>query len=383
MGIRIRKLIIDNFQSVGSGVFRFTEGLNVIVGENNLGKSALFRTLRWVIRDAYRGTWFAKDFETQCKVGVQSQKDFIVSREVVRTLTSEGKTDRLKVNNYSVLHRDGRVQEFDKFKGIPVEVRDALGISLPIVLGKTSDEIIDLNFADQHRDAIFLLNKPPSLLARLLSHAMGLQPIHKSMRELSVRHRRLNQEVKQEQERGDELLVRVKKFPAAKLEESFEKMASKVRAVKELGNLYNEISNQADRYQQADVEAKSAKKQYHSIKALCALPWSDAISKFDELRQVQVAAQAYDDSDVQVREATEQLDGIGRMLGKIDNFLPGAMELASVAQTYMKVDLEIPIMARAVVEVEDSLLAWDDEYKSVLDEAGVCPTCGQSTKELK
>jgi len=375
--------MIDNFQSVGSGVFRFTEGLNVIVGENNLGKSALIRAMRWVIRDAYRGTWFAKDFEAQCKVGLQCRKNFIVSREVVRTLTPEGKTDRLKVNNYSVIPREGKVQEFDKFKGIPVEVRDALGVSLPIVLGKSAEETIDLNFADQHRDAIFLLNKPPSLLARLLSHAMGLQPIYRSMRELSVQHKRLNQEVKQEAARGEELLVRIEKFPAKELEATFEVLDSKARAVRELGTFYNEITTQHGRYEQADLEAKSAKKQYQAVKVLCALPWSDAMFKLDELRVLRAAAKAYDDSDAQVQEATDQLKVVNRVLGKIDKFLSGAMELVPVAQTFMKADLAIPSLAQAVLDAEGILSDWDDEYNTVLDDAGVCPTCGQSTKGIK
>lgn len=56
------KLIIRNFQSHQKSVLNFHEGVNVIIGQSDSGKTAIIRALRWLIwnrpgGDSFRSTW--------------------------------------------------------------------------------------------------------------------------------------------------------------------------------------------------------------------------------------------------------------------------------------------------------------------------------------
>lgn len=67
----ISKIIIENFQSHSLSVFTLKQGLNVIVGPSDSGKSAVIRALKWVLYNEPAGDFFIREGEKECSVTVE------------------------------------------------------------------------------------------------------------------------------------------------------------------------------------------------------------------------------------------------------------------------------------------------------------------------
>ena len=377
--MRIRSLIIHNFQSITKAKIKFTKGLNVIVGENGLGKSAILRALLWACRDAYRGTWFAKDGSTGTKVIVRTRKAMSVVREIERSIDDDGKTKTLKENRYKVIFKDENKAplEFNKFKGQPPEIIKALGISEPIVLGNSKDETIDLNFADQHRDAIFLMNKPGSLAAKLLSRIVGIEPVLRGMRLVATERRSNVQELKRINDERDELDKAILAFPADDYTRVFKILDSKVVAVQELNQLSAKVESLSDELKEIIKNGRDAKAKRVELKEALALPWDEAqglLAKIIDTEKLQVAI---DEADVDLKKAQNQSWVLDKRLGLVDGFLVDWGDVVPAMVAYDDAVDELKVAGDECKLLNGELDVAENAYHDYLHELGVCPTCEQ------
>lgn len=373
--MRIRKLTINNFQSITKAKIKFTKGLNVIVGENGLGKSAILRALKWVCRD-YRGSYFAKDGAETCKVIVQTHKDFKVIRTIERALDDKGKTQRLKINRYKVVFKDEDKKPviFDKFKGQPLEIVKALGISEPIVLGPGKDETIDLNFADQHRDAIFLMNKPGSLAAKLLSHTIGIEPVLRGMRVVATERRSVLQDVKRVEGERDELDTAIKEFPADDYKQTFAKLDSKVAAVQELGQLYKQVDELGEELKEIVREGKAAQAIRTELKEALALPWDETQTVLTKVIDVQDAWDELTKAEADIKVANQDFKKLDVLVTSLDEFI---IDWGDDIPAMVAYNDAVDELKEAVESNGEITISYDEAEKAYGDYQGVCPTCGQ------
>lgn len=373
----MQQLKIANFQAIGKAKLKFVPGLNVIIGPNDQGKSAIIRALRWVYRDAFTGTWFAKDGEARCAVAVKVDSDTIVVRDIERKLTDAGKTDRLVFNKYSIRTRGADPQEYDKFRELPEEVQSALQVSKPIVLGKGADEVIDLNFADQHRDAIFLMNRPGSITARLLSYIIGLNPVIQGMRELATRQRNRHRDIKQLSGRRDELDEAIRQFPADKLKREFAVLDSKVAAVRELQERHKSISELGDDLRITLQAGREAQRTNTALSKLLKLPWGEAEELLERQSILTVIHADYEQAHEDLEEGEADVGVLGESLDGVDELL-GAWEskVESMVAYQGAVD-DLSNSEETLEQCTADLEIVGVEYHELLDELGICPTCGK------
>lgn len=107
----LKELSIKNFQSHKDTRIGFTDGLNVIVGKSDCGKSAILRALRWVIYSQPSGDAFRSDWGGDTVVGIK----LTTGDEIRRVKT--------KSENYYLLN-DSR---FDALAGkVPAEIQAVL-----------------------------------------------------------------------------------------------------------------------------------------------------------------------------------------------------------------------------------------------------------------
>jgi exonuclease SbcC len=109
----IQELRLKNFQSHKDSVLEFSDGMNVIVGQSDSGKTAIIRALRWAATnrpsgEEYRSYW-GGDTEVQ-----------IVTTEntITRSKTNRSNTYRLDDLEFKAFGQD-----------VPVEIVDALNLS--------------------------------------------------------------------------------------------------------------------------------------------------------------------------------------------------------------------------------------------------------------
>lgn len=163
----IEELFVKNFQSHPDSHLRFSKGVNVIKGETNSGKSALLRTLYWIIEGKPVGDRFRSDWggDTETWVVVDGNK---IGRK------------RSDDENIYFLNED----IFKSFKtNVPEEVKTALNISEKINIQK-------------QMDSPFLVSKSPGEVGRQLNELVDLQIVDKSLQNIEKKKRRLNQDQK-------------------------------------------------------------------------------------------------------------------------------------------------------------------------------------------
>jgi len=152
----ITSLTLVNFQSHRHTSLRFHDGVNVIVGSSNSGKTAILRGLNWLMNNRPLGLGILRHGQKSCRVtvtmGTGRKKSHIITRK------------RTKVKN--VYRVDG--ETLAAFAGsVPDAVQKAIGLS-------------EINVQRQ-LDPPFLLSESSGVAARVLNKATGLDRIDMSL----------------------------------------------------------------------------------------------------------------------------------------------------------------------------------------------------------
>lgn len=165
---KLTRIAIDNFQSHLSTEMEMSEGLNVITGESDQGKTAILRALKWLFFNEPRGTDFIRIGAGECRVTVETDDGVIVTRE------------RSSSRNRYVLSIPGKdPQIFEGFGSkVPAEVVAALGVE-PVVLD--DDMSIPLNLGEQ-LDAPFLLGESGTVKAKAIGRICGVHIVDAAIR---------------------------------------------------------------------------------------------------------------------------------------------------------------------------------------------------------
>ena len=103
----IKSLELFNFQSHAHTLIEFSDGVNIISGTSDSGKSAILRALRWVIRNEPSGlgvvSWWVfkgKRQKEDCKVILTLDDDKDISIHLLKFY---------KINVYSIDYFQGSV----------------------------------------------------------------------------------------------------------------------------------------------------------------------------------------------------------------------------------------------------------------------------------
>jgi len=165
----IKKVKIENFQSHQDTELEFDEGLNVIVGPSDQGKSAIIRAIKWVLFNEPRGNEFIRQGTSAAKVTIEMNNGYSVIRE-----RSSSK------NRYTAVDTEGNINKYEGFGNeVPEEVRKAHGISKVII---DVDSNVSLNIGEQ-LEGPFLLSESGSVKAKAIGRLTGVHVIDKAIRD--------------------------------------------------------------------------------------------------------------------------------------------------------------------------------------------------------
>lgn len=167
--ININKVIIENFQSHENTVLEFHNGLNVILGSSDQGKSAVIRAIKWALYNEPRGMDFIRHGTKGAKVIIELSNSYTITRE--RTQSK---------NRYILKEPNGEEMVFESFGNeIPLEIINAHKISK---FKLDSDLQSSLNLGNQ-LDGPFLLSETGAVRAKAIGRLTGLHIIDKSIRD--------------------------------------------------------------------------------------------------------------------------------------------------------------------------------------------------------
>ncbi|MFD2169420.1 AAA family ATPase [Tumebacillus lipolyticus] len=194
----IRNLRIENFQSHELTELSFDDGLNVIVGASDNGKSAVIRALRWLLYNEPRGSDFMRVGATQCRVTVELADGSRVTRE--RTSSK---------NRYIVVQASGDQQIYEGFGNtVPQEVSDLTGVR-KVALDEDNETALHLG---TQLEPPFLLSEPGSIKAKAIGRLNGVHIIDAASRDTNRDLTRANADERGYREQLAEVAAELEQF---------------------------------------------------------------------------------------------------------------------------------------------------------------------------
>lgn len=229
----ISAIFIEGFQSHTNSYFNLGNGLNVITGPSDSGKTAALRAVRWVAFNEPQGEAFVNESVGQATVAIHLDTGIIISKN-----RRKGKA------SYRIQTDPGDEGSVFEKSEVPEEVKQLLGITKQTF----GDFTTALNFAYQ-LEAPFLISETPSSGAKVLGKLAGTEAVDLAVKSVSkdtyaARQERLLAEKEIERLAGslleyldvDDKAEQLKK--AESLMEYVEETHKKKEALKEVAQTY-------------------------------------------------------------------------------------------------------------------------------------------------
>ncbi|QWG39099.1 exonuclease SbcC [Bacillus mycoides] len=229
----INEIFVDGFQSHTNSHLNLGNGLNVITGPSDSGKTAIIRAVRWVAFNEPQGEAFVNESVGHATVAIRLDNGITILKH-----RRKGKTSyRIQTNPGD----EGSV--FEKSE-VPEEVKQLLGITKQTF----GDFVTALNFAFQ-LEAPFLISETPSSGAKVLGKLAGTEAVDLAVKSVSkdtyaARQERLLAEKEIERLAGNLLEYldvddKVQQLKTAEsLMEHVEDLHKKKDALKEISHMY-------------------------------------------------------------------------------------------------------------------------------------------------
>lgn len=221
----IKRLVLKNFQSHKESALDFSEGVNVIVGDSDCGKSAILRALYWLTFCRPSGDSFIRrGIKTPCCVTLETNDGYKIKR-------IKGKGE-----NYYELNGE----QFKAFaKSVPDDVAKALnlgeinfsrqldgpfGFSMSgTELAQYLNKLVDLNIIGTSlsninsmvRDTTAIVNNTKQKLERTKSEIKKLEWVHEAEKDVA-KLEALESKVQRECRRRDKLVKELEWYKEAK-----------------------------------------------------------------------------------------------------------------------------------------------------------------------
>lgn len=220
--IYIKKIELHNFQSHEYTEMEFDRGLNVILGNSDVGKTAILRAIKWALYNEPKGDYFIRQGEKEVSVKVTFSNGVVVER---------AKTP--SKNSYFLVDSSGNEMKFEGFGiDVPKEITDVTNM-YKVPLDNSNNKTI-LNIAEQ-LDGPFLLNEQASLRASAIGRLIGVNYVDDALRNVVRDNKRTNQEIVELRKNRDDLKEQLDEFSYIKdYKEKYEKITRIRNIIKDL-----------------------------------------------------------------------------------------------------------------------------------------------------
>lgn len=175
----IKKVNIKNFQSHTSSELTFENGMNVIIGPSDQGKTSIIRAIKWVLFNEPKGTEFIRTGATWASVSIELSNGFTITRERSKTK-----------NRYILTHPDGEVDIYEGFGNeVPYEVIKTHGV-FPTEVDKETGAKLSIS---EQLEGPFLLTQSASARAKVIGRLSGIHILDKAIKDCLIDIRRESQ----------------------------------------------------------------------------------------------------------------------------------------------------------------------------------------------
>lgn len=369
--VKIKKIDLINFQSHKFTSLDFADGLNVIVGPSDNGKTSILRAIRWVFFNEPQGLGMLRNNEDFASVRIYFNNDYSVERK------------RSKKENLYIIYNEktGEVQEFNSLRtGLPPEVSNVMKIK-KITLDKASD--INFNIQFQH-DGPFMFSYTATQKSALIGKMYNLDVVdkaiddtNKDIKSQKSDIKRINEEIKELDEKiliykdieKEEKLLKDRELITKNIEESVEKL-----------NLINSLKDKLDENKKNKEYLLERIKDFDKILSNEALI-SNASKSFEVLNKYKAYKNKLDLIKVDIdktdaiykksKNITEKLDLDNTIIKNLNDFT----KLSELRKRLNEVGASIEKGKYFIKDNDDNLNKDLKEYTELLIKLKKCPYC--------
>jgi len=346
----IEQIHVKNFESHEDSVFDLSPGVNAIVGDSHVGKSAIRRFFHWINTNRPLGTDFIKKGTKRVFGRVQFD-------DGVLTRTKTAKTGKYEL--------DSEPDPFSSFgQGVPEKVTELINMS-------------DVNFQTQH-GSFFLLQDTPGTVASYLRSVTGLDELTTVTSDIGTRLRstksRLTTQTQLVEEMQEEM-EQLKRLDLVRLEEciqeykeleerngvirgkvqSLSRVVDRIRELNEAPSISEDIAKALkDRMDELVVEGERVDDERFQLRAV-----------LDRIKEVEVV-------DVQVRDGL--LDEVQETITTYQTNLGRSDDLDGVLK-------RLVALGKGAKHDEFRLVELREEEQELLSQLKDCPHCGVELTE--
>lgn len=189
---KIKKINIKYFQTHEDTSLDFSDGITVLVGKTDSGKTAIIRALKLLIKNKPRGNGFISVF-------APSDKKNKATTRVSMTLEDDTEIIRTKSENKNeyIVKKENTENSYNNFGiNIPPEIDEEIG-SYSVKIDK--DTYLDVNFAEQLSQP-FLLFESPAIKTKLIDKIARIDVLNKAIKNTKIK----TQEIKNSQKKVED-----------------------------------------------------------------------------------------------------------------------------------------------------------------------------------
>ena len=362
-----KTLRLVNYQAHKDTTIDFTPGLNIIIGESDMGKSSILRALRKLVRDIPAGKDHINKDATSMKISLMVADDTGQEYTIIRQITPS--------KNLYYLNK----QEFGGFgREIPEEIQNTLEMFL---IELENSEKIDLHFSDQHDTPFMVARGSAGTRSKLLGRIAGLHTLDKGIVTVNKDIRAGNSALKARSMDRDELQEKVDntrdtladhKLHAlckVQLRETVEEL-NKLIKLQDLQERFLDIVNDGKKTKKSLDNLPDIDVNFHTIRKdlqrLCKFQgFHGALNSIEE--QIAVLPAIEFDVDIDFSEMHKNIQKLTR--------------LQKLLETLNLIESKIKLLE--VTEFDMDIEKAQKEWVIVLAALKICPTCKQSTANIE
>ncbi len=348
----IIKVEIENFQSHKNTVLEFVPGTNVVIGESDAGKSAIFRAINWVITNRPLGDTFRSDWGGDTRVAIYTAEGDVI--------------ERIKTASRNVYVINGKALT-------------AFGSDVP----EQVSEILRMDEANiqSQMDVPFLLAVSPGEAARLLNKAASIDDIDYTLSNLRSEYQKISNNIKFNEGKLKDYEEEIKEYDNIPiLEEKLERVENTEKELEKQEQRLVKLSQLVSDIRRMHDELEKTKNiQQITEKFQGAL---SGYNNYEELRK-QLDGLKHLTHKVKIRKAYLKLtqyidDGLTLVQKTYDEY----QKYQTKQQTLVKLKREIESVTalnQSIQRIEREISQLEKEFRKLCPDE--CPLCGAKIRK--
>jgi exonuclease SbcC len=360
----LKSLSIRNFQAHKESNLTFHEGVNVITGTSDSGKTATLRSLNWLVTNRPSGDAF-KNWDAPLKEPVTVQLE-LEDGYCVELERQNGK------NVYSIYDPDGNQAVYSAIKtDVPTEVTKLLNLS-------------EYNTQSQHQ-SYFLLQDTPGEIAKKLNELVGLSIIDTLNSNLASKIRQTSTKISVLTSSRDNTIRYLKGYECLdEIETIIDKIEKLTDETAGTASSLRQIEEKLSALEQIETERLK-----HSPLIAFEKRVDDLISKYTTHQGNQLRLSKLDKLIETITEVQGQILDERTWMSlepEHDDLIKKIGELSIVTGSLSSISKAIASgenISRAITTEKSSMKNLVDQYIALIKESNLCPTCGTKIDSKK